>query len=84
MSTKKPVYIGMDLNKEKKYTELLESAWGIIANASNGDWEKESDAWQAAALRWRDEYHALIQEPLPANMEYLTDPVLWMALVTTM
>jgi len=34
--------------------EDLELAWGIIANASGGDWSKESQEWQDAANRWRD------------------------------
>jgi hypothetical protein len=37
-------------------TDLLELAWGIIANAGGGDWEKESKEWQDAAVRWRDTY----------------------------
>ena len=39
---------------------LLETAWGIIANAHGGDWDAASEAsgWRAAAERWRDEYHA--------------------------
>lgn len=36
--------------------DALELAWGIIANASGGDWTKESPEWQAAAARWRDGY----------------------------
>lgn len=36
--------------------DLLETAWGIIANASNGDWTKESPEWQHAAIRFRDSY----------------------------
>ncbi len=39
---------------------LLESAWGIIANSSGGDWSKENKDWQQAAARWRDRYHAII------------------------
>ncbi|RLI67092.1 hypothetical protein DRO91_10725 [Candidatus Heimdallarchaeota archaeon] len=39
--------------------ELLELAWGLIANAYEGDWDKapESTGWKKAAERWRDEYH---------------------------
>jgi len=37
--------------------DLLEYAWGIIANAGGGDWTKESKDWQEAAARWRDRYH---------------------------
>jgi uncharacterized protein YoxC len=40
----------------------LEWAWGIIANASNGDWTKQSDEWNGAAIKWRDKYHDLISE----------------------
>lgn len=35
---------------------LLEAAWGIIANVSGGDWKKQDDGWQAAAASWRDTY----------------------------
>lgn len=34
----------------------LELAWGIIANAGNGDWTKETPQWQEAAAKWRDSY----------------------------
>lgn len=37
--------------------DLLEVAWGIIANANGGDWSKATDEWREAAERWRDEYH---------------------------
>lgn len=35
-------------------TDALETAWGIIANASGGDWTKQSEEWRGAAERWRD------------------------------
>lgn len=38
----------------------LEAAWGLIANAGGGDWQKESLEWREAAIRWRDRYHALV------------------------
>ena len=37
--------------------DLVEYAWGIIANAGGGDWRNESDEWQGAAIRWRTQYH---------------------------
>jgi hypothetical protein len=40
--------------------ELLYLAWGVIANVRNGNWEGESDEWQAAAVRWRDRWSASI------------------------
>jgi hypothetical protein len=36
--------------------EAIEVAWGVIANASGGNWERESPEWQAAAARWRDRF----------------------------
>lgn len=39
--------------------DLLEAAWGIIANTYGGDWELASDDWKDAAERWRDNYHAI-------------------------
>ena len=38
--------------------DLLEAAWGIIANAYGGAWELAGSDWRKAAERWRDEYHA--------------------------
>lgn len=43
--------------------DLLEWAWGIIANASGGNWDLEQPAWQEAAARWRDSYFKTL--PLP-------------------
>lgn len=33
-------------------------AWGIIANAFGGDWEKASAPWREAAGQWRDKWEA--------------------------
>ncbi len=38
--------------------DLLETAWGIIANAHGGNWEAASDDWREAAEKWRDRYFA--------------------------
>lgn len=46
---------------------LLEVAWGIIANASEGDWTKEHPDWQKAARRWADDYHRPFGTPPPAE-----------------
>ena len=35
--------------------ESLDIAWGLIANANEGDWDKATPEWRAAAERWRDE-----------------------------
>lgn len=42
----------------EKLRDLAEAAWGIIANAHGGDWNKESDDWRVAAEKWRDRYNA--------------------------
>ncbi len=40
---------------------LLESAWGIIANAYGGNWDDaQNKDWKPAAERWRDEYMSII------------------------
>lgn len=41
-------------NADDRVRDELELAWGIIANASGGDWEKQSKEWQDAAAKWRD------------------------------
>lgn len=41
-------------------SNMLESAWGIIANAGHGNWETQSPEWQLAAVRWRESYHQLV------------------------
>ena len=40
--------------------DLLHWAWTIIANAGGGDWEKESDEWQSAVVKFRQRYHAYL------------------------
>lgn len=75
------MWLGMDLkaiNDENpqpqtgwKPSDALERAWGIIANASGGDWQKESPEWQDAAARFRDEvYHpSLTANPYPNSKD---------------
>ncbi len=44
---------------ETQADDLLELAWGVIANAR--DWileDKQADTWCEAATRWRDAFHA--------------------------
>ena len=50
---------------EEQLYELLEAAWGIIANAGGGNWENETLEWQEAAARWRDAYHRWLDERSP-------------------
>lgn len=46
----------------KKEIDLLELAWGLIANANEGNWDKATLEWKKAAGKWRDEYHKLLKE----------------------
>ncbi len=40
--------------------ELLELAWGLIANANEGDWDTTDVKWHAAAIDWRENWHRLL------------------------
>jgi hypothetical protein len=40
--------------------EEMDVAFGVIANAHGGDWEQGSAEWHAAAIRFRDRYHAVL------------------------
>lgn len=45
---------------EHRAMDLLETAWGIIANAGGGNWETQSAEWRTAAEGWRDGYHDVL------------------------
>lgn len=47
--------------KETNFEGLCEWAWGIIANAGEGNWKKESNDWQEAAEKWRDNWLDLLK-----------------------
>ena len=47
----------MDKLTQAEQVDLLQIAWGIIANANGGDWDNAAPEWKAAAERWRDKYH---------------------------
>lgn len=40
--------------------DLAMDAWGVIANAGGGDWDRETPGWRDAAERWRDRFHVEI------------------------
>jgi len=40
--------------------DLAETAWGIIANAGEGNWDTQTADWREAAARWRSRYHDLL------------------------
>lgn len=41
-------------DERKRLLDIIDTAWGIIANAGAGNWQRESKEWQEAAARWRD------------------------------
>ena len=49
--------------------EHIDLAWGVIANAGDGDWSKESEQWRGAAERWRDRYIAGLGLEPASSME---------------
>lgn len=40
--------------------DVAEYLWAVVANASGGDWTKQSEEWQRAASRARDQYNKTI------------------------
>lgn len=45
--------------------ELLDAAemlWVCLANVSGGDWSKQSQEWQEAAKKWRDNYFKVFEK----------------------
>jgi len=47
-------------NDGAKLFGLIEYAWTILANVSDGDWDKQTDEWQVAVKKWRDQYYAML------------------------
>ena len=48
----------------RRLHDCLETAWGIIANVSGGDWTRQKPEWQEAVVRWRDNKFDLIMKEL--------------------
>ena len=46
--------------------DLLYEAWAVIANAG-WDGADKSEGWQEAAVRWRDKWHAYLEDPTLAD-----------------
>lgn len=42
---------------ERLLLDAGEYLWIVLANVSQGDWNKQSDDWQEAAAKARDEFH---------------------------
>lgn len=48
--------------------DLLYEAWAVIANAG-WDGADKSEGWQEAAVRWRDKWHAYLEDSRPDRSE---------------
>lgn len=53
MTDEQRIMSGMD--------DLLYTAWTIIANAYEGDWDKATPEWHEAAVRWRNQWHTYLE-----------------------
>lgn len=63
------------LDRSYPIPDLLERAWGLIANAGGGNWETQDPEWIKAAKWWRDQYHTLfVDAPNPVGR--------WMPMMT--
>ena len=54
--------------------DLLYMAWGLIANATGGDWneaDRLSPGWKAAAERWRDAWHRTLPGRVAPEPEWV-------------
>jgi hypothetical protein len=51
--------------RERLMLDSLETAWAIIANAYDGDWDKASPTWREAAERFRNVYHKILEVGTP-------------------
>ena len=56
--------------------DILELAWGLIANVSGGEWDKQSTDWQKAARRWRSLYGAYLLQPKKDTYQNQEEPIL--------
>lgn len=58
----------------KACMEVIDCAFGIIANASEGDWSRETTEWQDAAARWRDTmFHPALRAYCDAHPEAIVE-----------
>ena len=43
--------------KVKTLVDAAEALWGVVANVSAGNWDKQSMEWKEAAANAREDYH---------------------------
>ena len=52
--------------------DLLDSAWGVIANAYGGEWDTAHPNWVKAAYLWRDSYTRILKK---SSLEIQEEPI---------
>jgi hypothetical protein len=56
---------------EREKDDLLNWGWTILANVSGGNWENQTEEWQAAVKTWRNRYHAFLDsERIESELEF--------------
>jgi hypothetical protein len=51
----------------EELTDAAEMLWVVLANVNAGDWSTQTEEWQEAAIKWRDNYFAKL--PKKFNIE---------------
>lgn len=51
-----------DQQKTPTMADAAEMLWVVLAGVSEGDWTKQTQEWQDAAARWRDNYFRALNE----------------------
>ena len=49
----------------EKLADAAEMLWVVLANVSGGDWTQQTQEWQEAAAKWRDNYFAATHATAP-------------------
>lgn len=49
------------MDTQRMDDDLLEQAWGVIANAYGGNWGQADPEWHLAASRWRENWNARLR-----------------------
>lgn len=52
--------------------DLIEAAWGLIANVH---WGGQGGEWNKAAIRWRDRYHKRLSAMTANSSDKIEEPI---------
>jgi len=54
----------------KTLEDAAEALWGVVANVSAGNWDKQSMEWKEAAANAREDYHEAVKLLSPSEALY--------------